>query len=160
MSTVRLVRFAAFLLGACVLSGSTGCGSPVKTDVSGTVKLNGRPPKYTGIQVVFQHPDGTLVTAPVAEDGTYKAEGVPSGEVKVCFAYITPEAAQQGAEAKAGGTRLKKPGGEKDAPKPKAPGTPGPSISPIPEPLRDVSTSNLTFKVEAGKANTFDYDIK
>jgi hypothetical protein len=167
------------LIGACALVDLTGCGGPVKTDVSGTIRVYGQPPKHTGIQVIFVHPDGALVAAPVAEDGTYKAEGVPSGEVRVCFAYITPEAAQRGAEYKAGGGgRLKKPG-DGEAPKVKAPGTPGPSVggagrvapqvkapgtpepstNPIPLALRDTSTSGLTFKVETGKANTFDYDI-
>jgi hypothetical protein len=153
------LRFVLLAFGLCVLVGSSGCGSSVPTDVSGTIKLRGQAPNFTGIQVVFMRPDGNQVAAPVSENGSYKASGVPSGEVKVCFAYITPEAAQAGAEFKAsGGGRLKKPG-DSEAPKVKAPGTPGPATNPIPMNLRDTSTSNLTFKVEAGKPNTFDFDI-
>jgi hypothetical protein len=159
MFTVQKSRFVPILIGACALVGLTGCGGSVKTDVSGTIKRYGQPPKFTGIQVIFVHPDGALVSAPVAEDGTYRAEGIPAGEVKVCFAYITPEVARQGAEHKAaGGGRLKKPG-DVEVPKVKALGTSGPSTNPLPLALRDTSTSGLTFRVEAGKSNTFDYDI-
>lgn len=165
MYPVRPFRFVPPLVGVCLLVGLSGCGggAGATADVSGTIKLRGQPPKFVGLQVVFVHPDGTQVAAPVNEDGTYTAAGVPSGEVKVCFAYISPEAAQQGAEFKAsGGGRLKKPEGEKksDQPVAKVPGTKGPAVSPIPEPLSDTSTSRLTFKVESGKSNTFDYDIK
>ncbi len=154
-------RLAPLVLGAGLLVGLTGCGSSAPSDVSGTIKLRGQPPKFTGIQVVFVHPNGTMVSAPVGADGTYTAEGVPPGEVKVAFAYFTPDSVQQGAEFKAGGPRLKKPGdkGAAEAPKPKAVGTPGPATNPIPAPLRDGSTSGLTFKVESGKPNTFDHDI-
>lgn len=159
MTAAHLSRFVPLVLGACALIGLSGCGNPAPADVSGTIKLRGQPPKYTGIQVVFAHPNGVLVAAPVAEDGTYKAEGVPPGEVQVSFVYITPEAAKQGAEMKAGaGGRLKKPG-DTGAVKVKVPGTPGPATSPIPDHLRDGSTSKLTLKVESGKPNTFDYDI-
>lgn len=161
MSHLRLSRTACSLVGLGLFVVLSGCGEPARTDVSGTIKLHGQPPKFTGIEVMFIHPNGMQVSAPVHEDGTYKAEGVPSGEVMVCFAYITPEAAQQGAEFKAGqGGRLKKPSDKPETPKLKAPGTPGPATSPIPVPLRDTSTSKLTFKVEAGKPNVFDYDIK
>jgi hypothetical protein len=160
MSHVRLARSLPGLAALALALGASGCGEGAKTEVGGTIKLNGQPPKFTGLEVVFVHPNGTQVAAPVREDGTYKAEGVPAGEVMVCFAYITPDAAQQGAEFKAsGGRKLTKPG-EAEAPKPKPRGTPGPKTSPIPEPLRDTSTSKLTLKVEAGKPNTFDYDIK
>lgn len=157
MTSLRSFRFVPL---AVLLAALAGCGgSSAKTDVTGTIKLKGQPPKFTGLQVIFLHPDGTQVAAPVNEDGTYKAEGVPSGEVRVCFAYITPDAAQMGAEFKAGAPRMKKPGEKPDAPKPKAPGTPGPATSPIPQKLRDHTTSGLTLKVESGKSNTFDYDI-
>ena len=157
MSAPRSVRLVPLILPV-LLVALAGCGGGgAKAEVSGTIKLRGQPPKFTGLQVIFLSPDGTQVAAPVSEDGTYRAE-VPSGEVKVCFAYITPEAAQMGAEFKAGAPRLKKPG-EKEGPKPKVPGTPGPATSPIPQNLRDHTTSGLTLKVESGKPNTFDYDI-
>jgi hypothetical protein len=149
-------------LGLGALIGPTGCGGTGKTDVSGTIKVRGQPPKVTGIQVMFVHPDGTMVSAPVAEDGAYRAEGVPPGEVKVCFAFSSQETAQMGAPVKAGaGGHLKKPGMSGDEQVAvKTPGTPAPKTNPIPAPLRDTSTSKLTVTVEAGKPNTFDYDIK
>ena len=157
MSSFRPSWFVPLVV---LLGALAGCGgSAEKTDVTGTIKLKGQAPKFTGLQVIFLHPDGTQVAASVNEDGTYRAEGVPGGEVKVCFAYITPEAAQMGAEFKAGAPRLKKPGDKPEAPKVKAPGTPGPATSPIPQNLRDHTTSGLTLKVESGKSNTFDYDI-
>ena len=83
MSTVHRSLLVPLLVGVCVLFGPAGCGGPEKAEVSGTISLRGQAPKFTGIQVVFQHPDGVQVGAPVAEDGTYRAAGVPSGEVKV-----------------------------------------------------------------------------
>src|SRR5689334_14598635 len=109
MTPTRFTRPLVGFLGLVALVGMSGCSDAPKTEVSGTIKLNGQPPNFVGIQVIFVHPNGTQVGAPVSETGTYKAEGVPAGEVMVCFAYITPDAAKQGAETKAGGPRLKKP---------------------------------------------------
>ena len=82
MSAPRSVRLVPLVL----LVALAGCGGgAAKGDVSGTIKLRGQAPKFTGLQVIFLSPDGTQVAAPVGEDGTYRAE-VPSGEVKVCFA--------------------------------------------------------------------------
>jgi hypothetical protein len=125
--------------------------------VSGTIKLKGQPPKFTGLQIVFTGSDGTQALGPINEDGTYKAEGVPVGEAKVHFIYITPEAIEEGERIKAGGGRLQKPG--KASPAPKSSGPKGPSASPIREDLREALTSKVTCKVEAGKPNTFDYDL-
>jgi hypothetical protein len=160
MPHARQLRLLAAL---CFAVGAAGCGEGGRADVAGTIKLHGQPPKFTGIEVMFTHPNGAQVSAPVHEDGTYKAEGVPAGEVMVCFVYITPEAAQMGAEAQAGGggRKLGKPGdAEKAASKVKARGTPGPKNNPIPRELREASTSKLTVNVQAGKTSTFDYDIK
>jgi hypothetical protein len=165
MSTFRLSRFIPLLLGLGALIGSAGCGGSAKTDVSGTIKLRGQAPKLTGLQIVFLHPDGSMVSASVGEDGVYRAEGVPSGELKVCFTYLTPEVVQMGVEAKTstGGGRLKKPGadkGESSQPQVKTVAPQGPKINPIPTALRDTSTSKVMVKIESGKTNTFDYDIK
>jgi hypothetical protein len=161
MPRARLLRLLPALAALGLPVGAAGCGEGARADVTGTIKLHGQPPKFTGIEVLFVHPNGTQVSAPVHEDGTYKAEGVPPGQVGVCFVYITPEAAQMGAEAQAGGggRKLGKPG-DAPAPKVKARGSPGPKTNPVPEPLREASTSKLTVNVPSGKSTTFDYDIK
>ena len=157
MTTVRLSRFAALFCGLCLLAALPGCGvvGPSKADVSGTIKLRGQPPKLAGLQIVFMGEDGSMVSAPINEDGTYKAQGVPTGEVKVGFSSISQEAAQQGAQVK-NSPRLRKPGDDNAPPKLK--GT-FPTVNPIREDLRDPSTSNITFKVEGGKPNEFNYDL-
>jgi hypothetical protein len=86
---------------------------------------------------------------------------VPAGETKVCFAYTTPDAAQMGAEFKAGGGRkMAKPGEEKKSTaKAKLTGN-EPVANPVPRQLCEHTTSGLTVKVEANKTTKFDYDIK
>jgi hypothetical protein len=161
MAVVHFSRFFALVVGICALSGLTGCGSQPKAEVSGTVKLRGQPPKFHGLQIVFMGEDGYQASAAINDDGTYKAENVPSGDVKVCFAYFTPDAIKEGAEFKAsGGRKMQKPE-EKEKKKTPAPKLTGkePTTNPVREDLRDTSTSKLTVKVESGKPNTFDYDL-
>ena len=152
MNRARVHRCGLLLVaGACVLAtGASGCGKGSATaDVSGTIKIAGKPPKLERFQIAFMGGrENQIVTFPVALDGTYTATGVPVGEVKVGFVYIPPEA------AKAGKTRL-------PVPKGKEPPT-GPTkevINPIPAGLREPSTSKVTFTVESGTKNTFNYDI-
>ncbi len=162
MTRVHLFRFIPLMLGIGLLAGLAGCGnSGGKADVTGTIKLRGQPPKFNGLEILFLGEDGVQASGAINEDGTYEAKSVPTGEVKISFAYITPDAAKEGAEFKAGGgSRLQKPGGKKvTAPQPKLTGK-EPTTSPIPQDLREAHTSKLTFKVESGKPNVFDYDIQ
>jgi len=158
MTTVHLTRLAPLALGLGLLAGLPGCdaGAAQKADVSGTIKLRGQPPKFTGLQIAFTGAGGATAVAHIAEDGTYKAENVPTGDVTVYFLYVTPEAVMEGERIKAGGGRMAKPDqkGQSTARIPK-----GPPISPVPTDLREARTSRLTCKVEAGKTTTFDYDI-
>jgi hypothetical protein len=158
MTSVHFCRFIALVVGLCALSGLVGCGPSPKADVSGTIKLHGQPPKFNGLQIVFMSEDGNQTSAAINEDGTYKAENVQCGEAKVCFAYFTPDAVREGADFKANGRKMMKPEEKKNTPAPKLTGR-EPATNPIREDLRDASTSKLTTKVEAGKPNTYNYDL-
>jgi hypothetical protein len=158
MTVVHFSRFFALAVGICALGGLLGCGAQPKGEVSGTIKLRGQAPKFHGLQIVFMGEDGSMTSAAINEDGTYKAENVPCGEPKVCFAYFTPDAVKEGADFKANGRKMMKPDEKKKTPPPKLTGR-EPTTSPVREDLRDASTSKLTAKVEAGKPNTFDYDL-
>jgi hypothetical protein len=156
MTTGYSPRLVPLAFGLGLLAALSGCGGGGKTDVSGTIKLRGQSPKIEGLQISFMDSEGAQVSAPIAEDGAYKASGVSAGEVKVCFIYVPPEVAGQ--EQPKSGPRLMKPG-QKGGPPPK-PAAGKPAIkNPIPEPLRDFGTSQLAFTVEAGKPNVFDYDL-
>lgn len=160
MTTVRSARSAAAAgLALLVVAALGGCGGPPpKVDVTGTVKLKGKPPGFHGLEIVFQSADGTLTSGDIQEDGTYTAPGVPAGETQVFFSYVTPENAAEAARYKSGAGRLKRPGQAASEP-PRKPTGKEPARSPIPEDLREASTSKLTYKVEAGKPNVFDYDL-
>jgi hypothetical protein len=145
MSVPTLWRPVLLLAGACFLGVAGGCKGP-KTEVSGTIKLNGQPPRLKGMEITFLAKDGRMASAPVNEDGSFTCSGVPLGEVRVGFPYFPAEAAK----ARGKGAGPPKPGVE---PKP---GHPLPN--PIPEKLRESSTSPVVFQVEPGKP--FDYDIK
>jgi hypothetical protein len=159
MAQVRVSRFAVPFVGLGMLAALTGCGERGKADVTGTIKLRGQAPKFAGLQVVFLHAGGAQVAAPVNKDGSFKAEGVPAGEVKVCFAYIPPAVSQQGAEFQA--NRGRKPLPSDAGVKSKAPPvvSAAPTPNPLPQSLRDTSTSKLTLTVASGKPSVFDYDI-
>jgi len=160
MATVSFARVAALAACAGLLGGLAGCsGSVPKTEVSGKILLNGKEPKVAGLQIAFVANDATTVSADIAEDGTYSATGVPAGEVKVFFTAVTEEQAQQVEQLKGKGPRLAKPGGSGPAPKAPAGGSHA-KTNPIPEPLRTPTSSPLKTTLEAGKMNTFDYDIK
>jgi hypothetical protein len=142
----RLSAFAAMCLVAAV-----GCSKGSDTaEVSGTIKRGGKAPKIERLQIAFQGgTENKLVTAPVALDGKYTATGVPTGEVKIGFVYTAPATL-----TKAQKPRLPQPGSKTTdvEPSKEVP-------NPIPLPLRDPSTSKISFVVEAGKPNVFDHDL-
>ncbi len=147
----RATRLITLIAVGGAAFGMLGCAPPA-TEVSGNIKLRGKAPNIKGLQIVFTSTDGRMHAASIEPDGTYKAAAVPAGDAKVSFAFMPPELA-----ANAGKQRMLKPGSNKDtAPKASAPKT----KDPIPSALRDPLTSNVTKKLEAGKSNVFDYDIK
>ncbi|MFO0970531.1 MAG: hypothetical protein U0793_33725 [Gemmataceae bacterium] len=135
----------SLFLTACILHGLSGCG-PSKTDVSGAIKLNGKAPGIKGLQISFLVEGGRIVAAPINADGTYSANDVPVGEAKVAFVYTSPDIPVTKG-------RLVKPS-RGDTPPPK-----GLARNPVPEHLRDASTSKLSLQIVAGKTNEFNYDI-
>jgi len=144
---VRSVRFALLLACFCASAALLGCGGGSSTaEVTGKITINNQAPGVKGIQVSFHGEKGQIITAPLKEDGSFVAEEVPVGEVKVGFVFVQP-----GLTPVKGRRSLKKADEEttvKSVP------------NPIPEQLRDFTTSNITVKVEAGKSNVFNYDIK
>jgi hypothetical protein len=148
MSCVRVFRPALLLTGACVLAAVTGCGSPsATTDVSGTIKVKGKAPNLKGMIIEFLAVDGRDARAPINADGTYSAQNVPTGEVAVGLIYTPVDAIKQRPKP------MLMPGKDPSA------GLP-PTPNPIPVALRSASTSKLTFNVEPGKNNVFDYDVQ
>jgi hypothetical protein len=151
MFVERLCRSVLTVAGFCMFVSVSGCGTAT-ADVSGTIKIDGKVPNQTGIEIVFLAPNGRLFTAPVHEDGTYRAIAVPAGVMKVGFNYLAP-LANEGTGKRS--SRLPSRTGEP----PKMPAK-EPVKNPIPEPLREASTSGLTFKVQAGTQNVFNYDVQ
>jgi hypothetical protein len=117
-------------------AGCAGCG-PRLGQVSGTVRYKEEvlPGKGVTWTVVFVCPDGRRGTASVGPDGTYTAEGVPAGPVKI---------------AVVGAPRVA-------APVPD-PGQPPPRLDPATHRLlsrlqkyKDPDRSGLTYTVKEGK---------
>jgi hypothetical protein len=145
-----------------------GCGNSSTADISGTIKLNGKAPDLEGLQINFMGKDGRPVAAEVSKDGTFRATGVPLGEVQVSLSYTPPEAIA--AMERIAKSRLessddaeKGPGAKFD-PKlhgPESKGYRQPAYkNPIPERLRDPRTSGKTIRVEADKENVFTWDVR
>jgi len=127
-----------------------GCQGAAPTgEVSGKITIQGQSPKTKGIQISFLAKNGRIVSEPLKEDGTYRVEGVPAGEAKVAFVFVPPEIA-----ATAGKGRRPLPDAEK------GPESKGQAPNPIPETLRDASTSQISVQVVANENTSFNYDIK
>jgi hypothetical protein len=131
--------FAWFLVLAC----AAGCGSST-AEVSGTITINGQPLHARGLEIVFLSRDGRLFSGEVAEDGTYQVAGVPCGDTSVGLTFSPPELAGQGRRGRG-----------------PLEGRGPPEVitrSPVPEGLRDPSTSRLTVHV-SGTKTIFDYNV-
>lgn len=138
------------VLVAGVCFGAIGCGPPPTGGVSGKITIKGEAPKLQGLEITFIAPSGQIVGCPIDEEGNYSATGVPAGQVKVGFSFTRPNAAPSKEKSRFPG-------------KGDAKGNAEPAHdmkNPIPERLRDGSTSNLTVEVLSGKSQPFDYDIK
>jgi hypothetical protein len=154
MTFSRLCRFAALLTCSGVAAAAVGCAAEPKVEVSGTITLKGQAPNLKGFDIGFLGGNGRFVTATINNDGTYKALGVPVGEVMVNFIYtpLDPEQAQKK-------SRLVRPNLDGSPPR-LTPSTNQQSKNPIPLHLRDGSTSKLSLKVVPGPNNVFNYDVK
>jgi hypothetical protein len=148
MPSLRLGPCILLVGASWVLSAAAGCSKPPPVEVSGTIKLGGKEPNLKGLQIVFLAEDGGLFSATVSENGTYTAPGVPVGELRVGFVFAPADGSQRKPK-------------HRFIPKEGETHAEGPSTSwnPIPESLREATTSGITFVVEAGKNNLFDYDV-
>lgn len=136
----QLPRVALGLVLIAVLL-SAGCG-PGKYDVSGKVTYNGAPiDKHEG-EISFVGPSGELVIAPIAPDGTYKANNVSGGLNRVTVSYLNPKAKK-----------------DNNKPKLKSGETPPPPPSPFltPEAYGNAETSGLSVTVD--KITVYDVQM-
>jgi hypothetical protein len=75
----------------CVLALlATGCSTDT-AEVSGRVTFRQPLKRPETISLTFMGPSGQTFTAPVAEDGSYRAEGLDVGETKVSVLCIPAE---------------------------------------------------------------------
>jgi hypothetical protein len=154
-----------------IVCGVLGCGSGT-ANVSGTVKINGKPASLDNLQVSFTGDDGRPVCAVVDQDGVYRAVGVQRGENRVILAYFPSEASEL-MEEKA---RRLKPGDPSKALTPEEARQKAKDLeelartggaltgpkgfkNPIPDRYRDPRESSLTLTVAAGKDTVFDIDV-
>jgi hypothetical protein len=151
MSLARLTRPVLILAGAALLCGAAGCGrkSGGTAEVSGTIKIKGKAPNLKGqLEISFLGPDGRLASAPIGENGTFTCPDVPVGDVHVGFIYVPAGIKEKGRTGAIMPTR----DGE--------PKIPPPLPNPIPDEMRDASTSKVIITVKAGEKNVFDYDVR
>jgi hypothetical protein len=131
----RCIRGLALVALAALVGGLSGCGGVSKYDVTGKVTYNGAPLAKPDGQIVFVGPEGTQVTAPISEEGTYTAVNVVSGSNRVAVTYKNPSF----------------------APPARPKGVPGPNDRPVvtsptltPEKYASAEKSGLTVEVKEG----------
>lgn len=107
----------------------------------GRVTYNGTPLAKPGGEIVFVGPKGTQIVAPVAEDGTYRAVGVPTGLNRVAVYYPNPafKDVKQAAFKRKGASP-----------------TSADSIPPFLTPVKYASVETSDLSVEVGSATVFD----
>jgi hypothetical protein len=120
-----------------MVSGLSGCSGSSGTEVTGTVRFEGKP--LPGGKVTFFHPyyPGRNVTAYIQSDGSYRIREVPSGQVKVTVVALPTR--KKGKDA----TKVKKPQ----------------STLPIPLKYTDPQTTDIICPV-SGSTQTFDIELK
>lgn len=140
MTTVRL--WTAFVAVAVVF-GPIGCGKKDLATVTGTVSFRRPPTPGDEILLIFVGRTGEPITTKLGPDGTYRANDVAVGDVKIgvmCY----PAAYQAAADAAV----------EKNAMPPPIEKYP----NPVPKLYWDVRTSPVTTTTVVGP-NTFDFQI-
>lgn len=150
------VRGALFALGLVLpFLASVGCGrSP--GDVAGTVRYKTKPLPFGWVRA--QGSDGLLKDGRIQPDGSYRIEGLPTGEAKFVVSCVDPRIEAYTKEM----VGRQRPGG-RDNPRIKFEGSP--DTDPfakfylIPRDYEDITKSQLVLQVESG-ANTYDIDLK
>jgi len=146
-----------------LVCGFVGCSSEPPVGVSGTVTVKGAPPKLPGLMISFVSATGAVVTAPVAENGTYTASGLTSGETRVGFAVGGANDKKTGdqslADEKDQGERRKAEYDKKIETRKKAKSSEPPVKVPLPLRYLDPLKSGITTTLKPGD-NVVDVDIK
>ena len=143
------------LLLVAGIAGIAGCGGT--GNVSGKVYLQEAP--VTSGNVFFYQKGSNSVTAPIGADGSYRAENVPTGTVKVA---ILPEPGGGGAvNAKAVGMMkgMQKTVGKEQAAVADIAAAKKSVAFTIPEKYQDAEKSEITVTVSKGD-NSFDIKLK
>jgi len=139
------------LVALAVLLPVLGCGKSTAT-VTGSVSYKGT--KLKGGQVIFQTADGKGATGNINEDGTYTAEKVPTGVVKVAVktAYLKPPGGGGPGGGGGGPPKNEPPPGVKmpEGYKPSNPADNSKLYTAIPEKYEDPEKSGLTMEVKGG----------
>jgi hypothetical protein len=135
--------FGVFAIAGLALS-IAGCSKPAGS-LSGRVIIDGKP--VAGGRLSFVSKDGKVLTFRIDADGSYHAEGVPTGEVTV---LVIGARAESGASPKAKDAMAKKLRAAKHA----APTATADSPI-VPAKYGDPTTSDLRYTVEPG-SHTYD----
>jgi hypothetical protein len=146
----RLLQCAALFAAFSLLPG---CGGATGT-LSGKVTLDGQP-VTTGTVLFTNGNSAQNAMVSIQSDGTYKAEGVAVGDMKVGVTAPPPNASSMPKGAKG-----PPPGIPADHPQAKlySQGSTTPGFD-IPKEYSNPETSNLTVKVEGGQ-QTYDIALK
>jgi hypothetical protein len=134
----RLAWSGALML---ILAAGSGCGPQFGT-VQGTVTVDGKPANKGS--VIFSGAGNRSAAGTIEPDGSYVAENVPVGEVKVAILQMLGGPARPGP--------LQGLPGLDDVP-----AAPPAKPVPIPKKYQNVETSGLTCSVTSG---TNEFDIK
>jgi hypothetical protein len=143
-----LKRFGSLLVLAAL--AAVGCGG--SGSVSGKVVYNGTTVK--GGTVMLVDSTGKAYSSPIAQDGTYQIDKVPTGDVKVMVETKSIEAASKIPS-------YKPPAGQTvpGAPTPPDPEEAKRRYVPIPDKYQSVETTDLTYTVKSG-SQPYDPPLK
>ncbi|QJW99449.1 hypothetical protein [Frigoriglobus tundricola] len=143
--------------------GVAGCSSEPPVGVSGTVTVKGAAPKLPGLMISFVSATGAVTTVPVAENGTYMASGLASGETRVGFAFGAAKDKKTGdpspEDAKEQAERRRAEYDKKMEPRKKAKPNEPPAKVPLPQRYLDPLKSGITTTLKPGD-NVLDVDLK
>jgi hypothetical protein len=135
---------ARLLLLLAVSWTASGCSKPIG-GVSGKVMIGGKP--VAGGQISFVASTGGVFTYNIDADGSYRADGLPAGEMTVLvFGPPQPK------------NTLRGDAGKKFAAA--QPSTAPPDGPAVPSKYGDVTSSDLRFTVVAGKNEVYDPLLK
>jgi hypothetical protein len=134
----QFIRCSFGLAVAALALALVGCGGVSTTNVSGVVKLNGKP--LNSGTIAFTGPTNYVASANIDQDGSYEIGNAPIGDVTVTITSSAPV----GDEPEEGADPIKK----------------RPSKSPegisIPKRYSKPATSGLGFKVTANMTKDFE----